>query len=191
LSGGTQGSVKTLTPQEVKDLGMKMILANTYHLYLRPSIPTIEKLGGLHKFMGWDGAILTDSGGFQVFSLSKLRQVTDEGVTFRSHIDGSQHVLTPELAVQYQESLGSDIAMVLDEVPTNDETRERVWSAMVRTHQWAERCLKAHTKQDQGIYAIVQGGIFSDLRKQSAEYLTSLHFDGYAIEHWGAKERYI
>jgi queuine tRNA-ribosyltransferase len=178
---GTQGSVKTLTSQEVKDLGMKMILANTYHLYLRPSIPTIEKLGGLHKFMGWDGAILTDSGGFQVFSLSKLRQVTDEGVTFRSHIDGSQHVLTPELAVQYQESLGSDIAMVLDEVPTNDETRERVWSAMVRTHQWAERCLKAHTKQDQGIYAIVQGGIFSDLRKQSAEYLTSLHFDGYAI----------
>ncbi len=113
---GTQGAVKTLTPQEVNDLGMRMILSNTYHLYLRPGIPTIEKLGGLHKFMGWDGAILTDSGGYQVFSLSKLRQVNDEGVTFRSHIDGSQHVLTPELAVQYQESLGSDIAMVLDEV---------------------------------------------------------------------------
>ncbi|MDD5288846.1 MAG: tRNA guanosine(34) transglycosylase Tgt [Dehalococcoidales bacterium] len=178
---GTQGSVKTLTPDEVKDIGMMMILANTYHLYLRPGIPTIEKLGGLHKFMGWDGAILTDSGGFQVFSLSKLRQVNDEGVVFRSHIDGSQHTITPELAVQYQEALGSDIAMVLDEVPANDESRERVWTAMVRTHQWAARCLKAHKKQEQALFAIVQGGVFPDLRKQSAALLTSLGFDGYAI----------
>ncbi len=178
---GTQGSVKTLTPQEINDLGMKMILANTYHLYLRPGIPTIEKLGGLHKFMGWDGTILTDSGGYQLFSLSRLRQVNDDGVVFRSHIDGSQHVLTPELAMQYQESLGSDIAMVLDEVPTNDETRERVWSSMVRTHKWAERCLKVHKKHGQSLFAILQGGVFPELRKQSAEYLTSLNFDGYAI----------
>ncbi len=178
---GTQGSVKTLTPQEVKDLGMKMILANTYHLYLRPGIPIIEKLGGLHKFMNWDGVILTDSGGYQLFSLSKLTQVSDEGVIFRSHIDGSRHTVTPELAVQYQESLGSDIAMVLDECIAHDESRERVWSAMVRTHQWAERCLKAHKKREQSLYAIVQGGIFPDLRRQSAESLTTLGFDGYAI----------
>ena len=179
---GTQGSVKTLTPQEVKDLGMRMILANTYHLYLRPGIPTIEKLGGLHKFMNWDGAILTDSGGYQLFSLSRLRQVNDDGVIFRSHIDGSQHTFTPELAIQYQESLGSDIIMVLDECIAHDESRERVWAAMVRTHQWAERCLKVHKNQGQALYAIVQGGIFPDLRKQSAEYSDSLlNFDGYAI----------
>ncbi len=178
---GTQGSVKTLTPQDVKDLGMRMILANTYHLYLRPGIPTIEKLGGLHKFMSWDGAILTDSGGYQLFSLSKLRQVNDDGVVFRSHIDGRQHNFTPELAIRFQESLGSDIIMVLDECIAHDESRERVWSAMIRTHQWAERCLKVHKKQEQALYAIVQGGIFPDLRKQSAEYLTSLCFDGYAI----------
>jgi queuine tRNA-ribosyltransferase len=178
---GTQGSVKTLTPQEVKEIGMRMILANTYHLYLRPGITSIEKLGGLHKFMGWDGAILTDSGGYQIFSLSRLRQVSDDGVVFRSHIDGSQHKITPELAVQYQESLGSDIAMVLDECVAHDESRERVWAAMVRTHQWAEKCLKIHNKTEQALYAIVQGGIFPDLRKQSAEFLTSLNFDGYAI----------
>jgi len=178
---GTQGSVKTLTPQEVTDLGMRMILANTYHLYLRPGIPTIEKLGGLHKFMNWDGAILTDSGGYQLYSLSKLRQVNDDGVIFRSHIDGSQHTITPELAIQYQESLGSDIIMVLDECIAHDESQEKVWAAMVRTHQWAARCLKIHNKPGQSLYAIVQGGVFPDLRKQSAEFLTSLKFDGYAI----------
>ncbi|MBN1644385.1 MAG: tRNA guanosine(34) transglycosylase Tgt [Dehalococcoidales bacterium] len=178
---GTQGSVKTLTPEEVKGLGMKMVLANTYHLYLRPGITTIAELGGLHKFMNWDGAILTDSGGYQLFSLSKLSRVNDDGVVFRSHIDGSEHWITPELAIEYQESLGSDIAMVLDECIAHDESRERVWSAMVRTHQWAGRCLKAHKKREQDLYAIVQGGVFSDLRKQSAEFLTSLEFDGYAI----------
>ena len=178
---GTQGSVKTLTPQEVKDLGMRMILANTYHLYLRPGIPVIEKLGGLHKFMNWDGAILTDSGGYQLYSLSKLRQVNDDGVIFRSHIDGSQHTITPELAIQYQEALGADIIMVLDECIAHDESRERVWAAMVRTHQWAMRCLKIHNKPGQALYAIVQGGMFPDLRKQSAEFLTALNFDGYAI----------
>jgi queuine tRNA-ribosyltransferase len=158
-----------------------MILANTYHLYLRPGIPTIEKLGGLHKFMGWNGAILTDSGGYQLFSLSRLCQVSDDGVIFRSHIDGSQHTITPELAIHYQESLGADIAMVLDECIAHDERRERVWAAMVRTHQWAERCLKSHKRQRQALYAIVQGGIFPDLRRQSAEFLTSLKFDGYAV----------
>ena len=178
---GTQGSVKTLTPREVTDLGMRMILANTYHLYLRPGISTIEKLGGLHKFMNWDGAILTDSGGYQLYSLPKLRQVNDDGVIFRSHIDGSQHTITPELAIQYQEALGSDIIMVLDECIAHDESRERVWAAMVRTHQWAARCLKIHNKPGQALYAIVQGGVFPDLRKQSAEFLTSLKFDGYAI----------
>ena len=178
---GTQGSVKTLTPQDVKDIGIRMILANTYHLYLRPGISVIEKLGGLHKFMNWDGAILTDSGGYQLYSLSKLRQINDEGVIFRSHIDGSQHTFTPELAIKYQESIGADIIMVLDECIDHNESRERVWAAMVRTHQWAERCLKVHHKQGQALYAIVQGGIFPDLRGQSAEYLTNLNFDGYAI----------
>jgi queuine tRNA-ribosyltransferase len=178
---GTQGSVKTLTPQDVRDAGMKMILANTYHLYLRPGIETIEKLGGLHKFMSWDGAILTDSGGYQLYSLAKLRRINDEGVIFRSHIDGSQHTFTPELAIKYQESLGSDIIMVLDECIDHNESRERVRAAMVRTHQWAERCLKAHQKTGQALYAIVQGGLFPDLRSQSAEYLTKMEFDGYAL----------
>ena len=178
---GTQGSVKTLTPQDVKDVGMRMILANTYHLYLRPGIPTIEKMGGLHKFMNWAGAILTDSGGYQLYSLSKLRQINDEGVIFRSHIDGSQHTFTPELAIRYQESIGADIIMVLDECIDHNESRERVWAAMVRTHQWAQRCLKVHQKPGQALYAIVQGGIYPELRQQSAEYLTTLKFDGYAI----------
>jgi len=178
---GTQGSVKTLTPQDVKDVGMRIILANTYHLYLRPGIPVIAKLGGLHKFMNWDGAILTDSGGYQLYSLSKLRQINDEGVIFRSHIDGSRHTFTPELAIKYQELIGADIIMVLDECIDHNESRERVWAAMVRTHQWAERCQKAHNKQGQPLYAIVQGGVFPDLRKQSAEHLTALNFDGYAI----------
>jgi queuine tRNA-ribosyltransferase len=178
---GTQGSVKTLTPQDLRDVGMHMILANTYHLYLRPGIPTIEKLGGLHKFMNWDGAILTDSGGYQLYSLSKLRQINDEGVIFQSHIDGSRHEFTPELAIQYQESLGSDIIMVLDECIDHNESRERVRAAMERTHQWAERCLQAHQKQGQALYAIVQGGLFPDLREQSAKYLTALKFDGYAL----------
>lgn len=178
---GTQGSVKTLTPEEVRQIGMGMVLANTYHLYLRPGIPTIEKLGGLHKFMNWDGAILTDSGGYQVFSLSRLRKVNDEGVTFQSYIDGSQHTLTPELAVHYQEALGADIAMVLDECAPHDESREKVYAAMLRTHLWAERCLKAHKRTDQALYAIVQGGVYPDLRRQSEDTLVKLGFDGYAI----------
>ena len=178
---GSQGAVKTLTPQEVKALGINMVLANTYHLYLRPGIGVIEKLGGLHNFMGWDGVILTDSGGYQVFSLAPLRKVSDEGVTFRSHIDGSQHHLTPELAIQYQEALGADIIMVLDECPPHDDSFDKVKKATERTHRWAERCLKAQKRPGQALYAIVQGGIFPELRRQSAEYLASLDFPGYAI----------
>jgi queuine tRNA-ribosyltransferase len=181
LPVGSQGAVKTLTPQEVKDLGFNMVLANTYHLYLRPGIEVIEKMGGLHNFMGWDGVILTDSGGYQVFSLASLRKVSDEGVTFRSHIDGSQHNFTPELAIRYQESLGADIIMVLDECPPHDDSLDKVKRATERTHRWAERCLKAQKRPDQALYAIVQGGLFPELRRQSAEYLASLDFPGYAI----------
>jgi len=181
LPVGSQGAVKTLTPEEVKTIGFNMVLANTYHLYLRPGIDIIEKLGGLHKFMGWEGAILTDSGGYQVFSLAPLRRVSDEGVTFRSHIDGSQHHLTPELVIQYQESLGADVIMVLDECPAHDDSLEKVKKATARTHRWAERCLKAQRRPDQALYAIVQGGISSELRRQSAQYLASLDFPGYAI----------
>ncbi len=181
LPVGSQGAVKTLTPEEVKALGIAMVLANTYHLYLRPGIGVIEKMGGLHKFMGWERAILTDSGGYQIFSLAPLRQVSDEGVIFRSHIDGSQHHITPELIIQYQEALGADIIMALDECPAYDDSLEKVKEATERTHRWAERCRKAQKRRDQALYAIVQGGIFPQLRRQSAEYLTSLEFPGYAI----------
>jgi len=181
LPVGSQGAVKTLTPDEVEELGYKMLLANTYHLYLRPGIDVIEKAGGLHNFMGWEGAILTDSGGYQVFSLSPLRKVSDDGVTFRSHIDGSRHHITPELAIQYQESLGADIIMVLDECPAHDDSPSKVKRATERTHRWAERCLKAQKRPDQALYAIVQGGMSAELRQESAQYLSSLDFPGYAI----------
>jgi queuine tRNA-ribosyltransferase len=181
LPVGSQATVRTLTPQDIKEVGFNMVLANTYHLYLRPGIDVIEKLGGLHRFMAWDGAILTDSGGYQVFSLAPFCKITDEGVTFRSHIDGSEHFLTPELAVQYQEVLGSDIIMVLDECSAYGDSPEKVQKAMERTHRWAERCLKAHKSNAQALYAIVQGGMFPELRQQSAAYLTNLDFPGYAI----------
>ena len=181
LPVGSQGAVKTLTPEEVKALGIVMVLANTYHLYLRPGIAVIEGMGGLHKFMAWDRAILTDSGGYQIFSLASLRRVSDEGVLFRSHIDGSEHFITPELIIQFQESLGADIIMVLDECPAYDDSFEKVQTAMARTHQWAERCQKSQKRGDQALYAIIQGGVFPQLRRRSAEYLTSLGFSGYAI----------
>ncbi|MBL7125172.1 MAG: tRNA guanosine(34) transglycosylase Tgt [Dehalococcoidales bacterium] len=181
LPVGSQGAIKTLTPEEVKDVGIAMVLANTYHLYLRPGIGVIEKMGGLHKFMSWDRAILTDSGGYQIFSLAPLRRVNDEGVIFRSHIDGSQHHITPELIIQFQETLGADIIMALDECPAYDDSFEKVQMAMDRTHRWAERCQKAQKHHGQALYAIVQGGVFPQLRRQSAEYLTSLEFPGYAI----------
>jgi len=158
-----------------------MVLANTYHLYLRPGIDIIEKLGGLHAFMAWDGAILTDSGGYQVFSLAPLRRIDDEGVTFRSHIDGSEHFLTPELAIRYQEALGADIIMVLDECPSYDDSREKIRLSLTRTHKWAHRCQQAHRRQSQALYAIVQGGMYPELRHESTEYLVSLDFPGYGI----------
>jgi queuine tRNA-ribosyltransferase len=178
---GSQGTVKTLTPDDIKDLGFKMLLANNYHLYLRPGIDVVEKMGGLHRFMGWDGAVLTDSGGYQVFSLAPLRKIDDDGVTFRSHIDGSEHCLTPETATQYQEKLGADVIMALDECTAYGDSQEKVQKAMERTHRWAERCLKAHEKKEQALYAIVQGGMFPELRRQSARCLTSMDFPGYAI----------
>jgi queuine tRNA-ribosyltransferase len=181
LPVGSQATVKTLTPEELKEIGLPMILANTYHLYLRPGIDVIEKMGGLHRFMGWDGAILTDSGGYQIFSLAPLRQINDDGVVFRSHIDGSKHLITPERAIQLQESLGADIIMVLDECPAHDDSFEKVRRATARTQQWAERCQKCHSRPDQALYAIVQGGVFPELRRQSAEGLTAMGFDGYAI----------
>jgi len=181
LPVGSQGTVKTLTPGDLKGIGVTMVLANTYHLYLRPGISIIEKMGGLHQFMAWDRPILTDSGGYQIFSLARLRRISDEGVVFRSHIDGSEHFITPELAIQCQEALGADIIMALDECPAYDDSFEKVQMAMHRTNRWAERCQKAQKHNDQALYAIVQGGGIPQLRQQSAEYLTSLGFPGYAI----------
>jgi queuine tRNA-ribosyltransferase len=178
---GSQGTIKALTPEEVRDIGYGLVLANTYHLYLRPGIEVVERLGGLHKFMGWDDAILTDSGGYQIFSLAPLCKVSEEGVVFRSHIDGSEHFFTPELAIEYQERLDADIMMVLDVCSAYDEGVEKVKQAMDTTHRWAERCYKVRKNQEQALYAIVQGGVFPELRRQSAEFLTTLDFDGYAI----------
>ena len=178
---GSQGTVKTLTPEEVKDIGYSMILANTYHLYLRPGIDVVEGLGDLHKMMAWDGAILTDSGGYQVFSLAPLCKVTEGGVTFRSHIDGSEHFLTPELAIEYQARLGGDIIMVLDVCSAYGDSFEKVQQSMELTHRWAGRCQKAHKNQNQALFAIVQGGVFPELRQRSVEFLTALDFDGYAL----------
>lgn len=181
LPVGSQATVKTVTPDELKNIGITMVLANTYHLYLRPGIDVIEKMGGLHRFMAWDRAILTDSGGYQIFSLARLRDVSDEGVIFRSHIDGSQHLITPELATQLQESLGADVIMVLDECPSYKDDFEKIKQAMDRTHKWAERCQRAQSRGDQALFAIVQGGISPELRRKSARFLTALGFSGYAI----------
>ncbi len=181
LPVGSQGTVKTLTPEELKDIGVTIILGNTYHLYLRPGIDTIEQLGGLHRYIAWDGPILTDSGGYQIFSLARLRQVTADGVLFRSHIDGSEHSLTPESIVELQEKLGADIIMALDECPAFSEGVSKVHEAVERTYRWAERCQKHHQSSEQLLFGIVQGGIFPELRHQSAAAITSLDFPGYAI----------
>ena len=177
---GTQASVKTMTPADLHQLGVRLILANTYHLYLRPGASTVARLGGLHRFMGWDGPILTDSGGFQVFSLEELRQVSDDGVRFRSHLDGSAHLFTPESVMATQEQLGADIVMAFDECADPTDYGYNV-QAMARTHRWAERCLAAKTRPDQALFGIVQGGAFLDLRAQSAGFLTALDFAGYGI----------
>jgi len=181
LPVASQGTVKTLIPGELKDIGITIILSNTYHLYLRPGIDTIEKLGGLHRYMGWDGPILTDSGGYQVFSLARLCRVTDGGVIFRSHIDGSEHHLTPELVIEFQQKLGADIIMALDECPAINASITKVREAMDRTSLWAERCRKHHRSSDQLLFGIVQGGVSPELRQQSAKAITSLDFPGYAI----------
>jgi queuine tRNA-ribosyltransferase len=177
---GTQATVKALDPRDLDELGTELVLANTYHLYLRPGAETIARMGGLHGFMGWDGPILTDSGGFQVFSLAERRQVDDGGVLFRSHIDGSRHHFTPEMVVGVQEQLGADIIMCLDEC-AEAEDRAYAEQALTRTHAWAERCRAAQSRPDQALFGIIQGGVFADLRLQSAEYLVGLDFPGYAI----------
>jgi queuine tRNA-ribosyltransferase len=177
---GSLGVVKTLTPEELKDIGVELVLGNTFHLYLRPGVEIITKFGGLHRFMGWQGPIMTDSGGYQVFSLAKLRKVTDEGVVFQSPIDGSEHLFTPELAMEVQETLGADIIMTFDHPPAYGEEWEGVKQATERTNRWAERCLKAQRKE-QALFAIIQGGTFPQLRKEATLFLTSLDFPGYAL----------
>jgi queuine tRNA-ribosyltransferase len=178
---GTQATVKTLTPRGLEEVGASLVVANTYHLHLRPGADIIAKLGGLHSFMGWEGPILTDSGGFQVFSMGHLREIDDDGVTFRSHIDGSEHRLTPEKSIAVQGQLGADIIVALDVCPPYPSDHEHNVQALERTHRWARRCLSAQTRDDQMMLGVVQGGIFSDLRAESAQYLVSLDFPGYAI----------
>ncbi|PKO22036.1 MAG: tRNA guanosine(34) transglycosylase Tgt [Chloroflexi bacterium HGW-Chloroflexi-1] len=177
---GTQATVKTLTPRDLHEVGATLVLANTYHLYLRPGPELIADFGGLHSFMGWPGPLLTDSGGYQVFSLAQMRKLDDDGVTFRSHIDGSLHRFTPESTIAAQEALGADIIMCLDECaePTDRAYNE---AALARTHAWAARCQATHHRSDQALLGIVQGGIFPDLRAESAHTLRALDFAGYAI----------
>lgn len=177
---GTQGTVKTMTPEELQSLGAEIILGNTYHLYLRPGDEIIKALGGLHRFINWNGPILTDSGGFQVYSLSRLRRITDEGVEFQSHIDGSTHLLTPEKSISIQENLCADIIMAFDECIPYPSDYDYALKAVKRTTEWAKRCLKARARPDQYLFGINQGGMYRDLRKQSIEELIDLGFDGYA-----------
>lgn len=178
---GTQAVVKTLTPEDLLEIGAEIILSNTYHLYLRPGDELIADLGGLHKFMHWDYPILTDSGGFQVFSLGKLRKISDEGVTFQSHIDGAKHFISPEKAIKIQENLGADIIMCFDECTPYPSTYDYTLDSMELTSLWAGRCKEAHSREDQALFGIVQGGMFKDLRTKSAEDLIEIGFDGYAI----------
>ncbi|TWH48888.1 tRNA guanosine(34) transglycosylase Tgt [Sporomusa sp. KB1] len=178
---GTQATVKAMSPDELKDMGAGIILSNTYHLYLRPGHDLVAEAGGLHKFMQWDRGILTDSGGFQVFSLGPLRKITEEGVTFRSHIDGSKHFLSPEKATEVQMALGADIIMAFDECVPYPADHEYARQSTQRTTRWAERCKKAHTRKDQALFGIVQGGMYKDLRTMSAQDLIALDFSGYAI----------
>lgn len=177
---GTQGTVKTLGSEDLEALGFELILSNTYHLQLRPSSERIERLGGLHHFMSWKGAILTDSGGYQVMSLSDMRKISDEGVAFKSHLDGSQMFLSPEESIRIQGRLGVDVSMALDVCPPYPCTRDEAAQAMAQTHRWAPRNLAAR-RGDQAVFGIVQGGVHEDLRRESASYLSQLPFDGFAI----------
>lgn len=178
---GTQATVKSLSPTEVAGAGAQVILANTYHLYLRPGPEVVREAGGLHHFMGWPHSILTDSGGFQVFSLAPLRRISEDGVLFRSHLDGSEHFFTPERAVAIQEALGADIIMAFDECPPYPCTREEAEAAARRTLAWARRCLQAQRRADQALFGIVQGSVFPELRAEQARALVELDFPGYAI----------
>ena len=179
---GTQATVKTMSPEELKSMDAHIILSNTYHLFLRPGHELIKRAGGLHKFMNWDRPILTDSGGFQVFSLSEMRKISEEGVHFRSHLNGDKLFLSPEVAMEIQNALGPDIMMAFDECPPYPAEYEYIKQSTERTSRWAERCLKAHARpHDQALFAIVQGGMHKDLRIQSAKDLTSMDFPGYAI----------
>jgi queuine tRNA-ribosyltransferase len=181
LPVGTQGSVKSLTPEELVEIGVEAILGNTYHLYLRPGHETIGRLGGLHAFIHWERPILTDSGGFQIFSLGSLRKISEEGVLFQSHLDGSPHSLTPEKVVEIQKVLGTDIAMVLDECVPYPSPYEYVKTSMERTSRWARRSLQVRRESDPALFAIVQGGVYRDLREKSAQALVEMGFQGYAI----------
>ncbi|NNG46122.1 MAG: tRNA guanosine(34) transglycosylase Tgt [Deltaproteobacteria bacterium] len=181
LPVGTAATVKGVWPSQLEEMGYECILSNTYHLYLRPGHERIFRLGGIHRFMGWDRPVLTDSGGYQVFSLSSLRTVSDEEVTFRSHIDGSRHVLSPELAVGIQEALGSDIRMVLDECVEYPAGRKEVEEAVRRTAVWAHRSLAVSRREEGGLFGIVQGGMSPDLRRRSVEEICALPFPGFAI----------
>ena len=183
----TQATVKGLTAEEVRDVGAQVVLSNAYHLYLRPGVETVVKLGGLHKFMGWDGPILTDSGGFQAFSMGPLREVSDVGIRFRSHIDGSEHNFTPELATANQEGLAPDIAMCFDQCIAYGASEKQVRQAMERTHRWAQSCFDAHQSSATGaasgqvLFGIVQGGTFSEMRDESARAISAIPFHGYAV----------
>ncbi|GGA35375.1 tRNA guanosine(34) transglycosylase Tgt [Psychrobacillus lasiicapitis] len=179
---GTQATVKTMAPEEIKEMKAGIILSNTYHLWLRPGHDIIREAGGLHKFMNWDRAILTDSGGFQVFSLSDMRKIEEEGVHFRNHLNGDKLFLSPEKSMEIQNALGSDIMMAFDECPPYPASFEYMKASVERTSRWAERCLTAHTNTDkQGLFGIIQGGEYEELRRQSAQDVISMDFPGYAI----------
>jgi queuine tRNA-ribosyltransferase len=178
---GTAGAVKAILQRDLIELGASIILGNTYHLMLRPGDELVARMGGLHRFTGWSRPMLTDSGGYQVFSLTDLRRVDDEGVRFQSHLDGSSHLLTPERSMQIQENLGADVAMVLDECPPSTAPETEIAAAADRTTRWAERCRNAHRRGDQWLFGIVQGGVSRELREKSARELLALDFPGYAI----------
>ncbi len=178
---GTQATVKTVTPEELEEMGSQIILSNTYHLFLRPGTELIHEAGELHRFMNWNKGILTDSGGFQVFSLGAMRKITEEGVYFRSFLDGSKQFLSPEISIRAQEDLGSDIAMAFDECIPYPADYEYARKSTERTTRWAKRCIKAYQRTDRGIFGIIQGGMYKDLRKQSAMEISSLPFDGVAV----------
>ncbi|MBM7855121.1 queuine tRNA-ribosyltransferase [Desulfohalotomaculum tongense] len=178
---GTRATVKTMTPDEVREVGGRLVLSNTYHLYLRPGHHLVQQAGGLHRFMNWNGPILTDSGGFQVFSLGELRKITEEGVEFRSHIDGSKHIFTPEKVMEIEMALGADIAMVFDECAPYPCDYSYAKKSLELTTRWAKRCQKAHHKEDQALFGIIQGSVYKDLREQSAKELIEMDFPGYGI----------